>query len=89
MLAPLQCPRGQRGNQSLGVLVGVVIGLLPLGERSARQASYQRIFWGCLSLAGLATFVSMLVGPGTGLASGATLALMVLTATWDFGRAVM
>ncbi|HEV3005509.1 MAG TPA: hypothetical protein VGX78_13680 [Pirellulales bacterium] len=63
--------------------------LTRIGERSARQASYHRIFWGCLSLAGLATFISMLVGPGTCLASGATLALMLLTATWDFGGAVM
>jgi hypothetical protein len=30
-----------------------------------------------------------LLGPGACLASGATMAVMVLTATWDFGGAVL
>jgi len=63
--------------------------LTRIGERSTRQASYQRIFLGCLSLVGLATLISMLIGPGTCMMSGAALAVMVLMATWDFGGVVV
>ncbi len=63
--------------------------LTRIGERSTRQASYQLIFLGCLSLVGLATLISMLIGPGTCMVSGTTLAVMALTATWDFGGVVV
>lgn len=60
-----------------------------LGEGSVRQACCQWLFFGCLSLVGLATMVALAVGPEACLASGTTLAVMVLTATWDFGRTVL
>ena len=63
--------------------------LARLGEGSTRQAGCQWLFFGCLSLVGLATMVALAVGPGACLASGTTLTVMVLTATWDFSRAVL
>ena len=59
------------------------------GEGSIRQTSFQRFFLGCLALVGAATMAAMLVGPGACVMSGATMAVMVLTATWDFGAAVL
>ncbi len=59
------------------------------GEGSVRQASFQRLFLGCLALAGASTMAAMLVSPGACVASGATMAVMVLAATWDFGGAVL
>lgn len=63
--------------------------LARIGEGSIRQASCQRLFLGCLALVGASTMLAMQVGPGTCVTSGATLAVMVLTATWDFGGAVL
>ncbi|HUY89744.1 MAG TPA: hypothetical protein VMV10_13490 [Pirellulales bacterium] len=63
--------------------------LARIGEGSIRQTSCQRLFLGCLALVGVSTMLAMLVGPGACVASGATLAVMVLTATWDFGGAVL
>ncbi|HXT58712.1 MAG TPA: hypothetical protein VN699_08750 [Pirellulales bacterium] len=63
--------------------------LARMGEGSIRQTSCQRLFFGCLAMVGAATMTAMLLGPGACLASGATMAVMVLTATWDFGGAVL
>ena len=63
--------------------------LARIGEGSIRQTSCQRLFLGCMALVGVSTMFSMFVGPGACVASGATLAVMVLTATWDFGGAVL
>jgi hypothetical protein len=77
------------------VLAGVqVVGLASaclarMSEGSIRQASAQRIFLGCLALVGAATMTAMLIGPGASVLSGATMAVMVLTAVWDFGGAVL
>jgi hypothetical protein len=55
-----------------------------LSERSRRQASCQRLFFGCLALIGGATIISLILGPVCWLTCGITLSLMVLTATCDF-----
>lgn len=57
-----------------------------LSEGSCRQTSCQRLFLGSLAVVGLTTIVSVGLGPGCWLASGATLTLMVLTVTCDFSR---
>jgi hypothetical protein len=77
-----------------GLAVIQVIGLASaclarMGEGSIRQTSCQRLFLGCLALVGVSTMLAMHVGPGACIVSGATLAAMVLTATWDFGGAVL
>lgn len=71
-----------------------VLGLLTacltrLGEGSLAQAWFQRLFVGCLLLAGAATFTSLALGPHTCMVSGATLVVTILTATWDVGAAVL
>jgi hypothetical protein len=59
-----------------------------LGEGSGCQTLCQRVFLACLGLVGVATAVSVgLLAPGAWVACGATLSLMVLMATCDFGRA--
>ena len=77
-----------------GLAIVQVIGLASaclarIGEGSIRQTSCQRLFFGCMALVGVATVLAMHVGPGACVFSGATLAVMVLTATWDFGGAVL
>jgi hypothetical protein len=58
-----------------------------LGEGSRCQTLCQRVFLVCLGLVGAATAVSVgLLAPGAWVACGATLALMVLMATCEFGR---
>ena len=57
-----------------------------LSQRSRCQTSCQRLFLGCLALVGGTTLVSFGLGPGCWLASGFTLALMVLTVTCDFNH---
>ncbi len=83
------------GNEDaliLGVLGGIqVLGLLSaavarLSEGSRRQASSQRFFLGCLGLVGGTTMLCLGLWPGCWLASGSTLAVMVLGVTCDFGR---
>jgi hypothetical protein len=63
--------------------------LARMGEGSIRQASSQRLFLGCLAMVGAGTMIALAIGPGACVASGATMAVMVLTATWDFGGAVL
>ena len=63
--------------------------LARMGEGSIRQTSCQRLFFGCLAMVGAATMIAMAIGPGACVASGAMMAVMVLTATWDFGGAVL
>ncbi len=58
--------------------------LARLTEGSPRQASCQRIFLGCLGLIGLATMLSVTLGPRYWVTTCTTLALMVLGAIWDF-----
>lgn len=77
------------------VLVGVQVAglasacLARLSEGSIRQTSAQRICLGCLALVGAATMMSMLISPGASVLSGAAMSVMVLTAVWDFGGAVL
>jgi hypothetical protein len=59
-----------------------------LGEGSVTQRFYQAFFVGWLSLVGLATFGALMLGPESCMICGTTLAVMALTATWDFGTAV-
>ena len=59
-----------------------------LGEGSGCQTLCQRVFLASLALVGAATALSVtLLMPGAWVACGATLSLMVLMATCDFGRA--
>lgn len=70
--------------------VGIATACLTrLSEGSLGERTCQRVFLGSLSLTGLATLGSLVLGPGACVASGTTLAVMVLTATWDVGRAVL
>lgn len=57
-----------------------------LSQGSPRQASWQRLFFGWLAVVGGATVFALRLGPVCWLASGATLAIMVLIATCDFSR---
>ncbi len=44
------------------------------------------VFLGCLAVVGLMTAVSVTLSPGYWLMSGTGFSVMVLSATWDFGR---
>ncbi len=63
--------------------------LTRLSEGSSGHARFQRVFVGCLALAGLATLASLALGPNLCMVSGATLVITVLTATWDVGTALL
>ena len=54
-----------------------------LSEGSSCQSVSQWVFFVALSLLGAATAVALTVGPGVWVACAASLAVMVLTATWD------
>ncbi len=58
--------------------------LARVGERSDSHRWYQRVFFGFLLLISVATLGALQIGPGAGIGSAATLAVMVLAATWDF-----
>lgn len=58
--------------------------LARLSEGSRRQASCQLLFVGCLAVMGLLTMGLLVLGASYWLASGATFAVMVLAAIWDF-----
>jgi hypothetical protein len=58
-----------------------------LSEGSSFQAATQRVFFTLLLLMGAATIVALAVGPGIWLACSASLAVMVLMVTCDFGTA--
>lgn len=49
------------------------------------QASCHALFFAFLSLVGVATVAALMIGPGCGLVSGTTLAIMAVTATLDTG----
>ncbi len=59
--------------------------LTRLTHQSACAASYQRVFYLFMGLVGVATMAALVMGPGRCIACGATLSVMVLAATWDFG----
>lgn len=58
--------------------------LTRIGETSRHASSCQWLFFACLGLVGLATIAAILCGPVFCIATGATFAVMVLAATWDF-----
>jgi len=58
--------------------------LTRLSEGSNCQTLCQRTFVLLLTLTGLATVISLSIGPGHGVICGATLSIMVLTAVCDF-----
>jgi len=72
------------------ILVGIQVaglvsaGLTRIAEGSCCQSYCQWVFLGCLGLVGMATVVSIGLGPGWWLPSGATLSSMVLAAICDF-----
>jgi hypothetical protein len=53
-------------------------------EGSQHQHWYQRLFFVCLLMLGMATIAAMHSSPGACVMTGATFAVMVLAATWDF-----
>jgi len=68
-----------------------VLGLLSawvarLSEGSRRQVLCQRLFMACLLLVGLAAVALPQTGSGCWMLASATLPVMVLLATYDFGR---
>ena len=67
--------------QFLGVLSACAA---RLSEGSSLQATIQNAFLGILALTGLATGAAFAVGPGCWLACSTTLAIMILTVTYDF-----
>lgn len=44
------------------------------------------VFMFCLAMSGLTTLVALFMGPGYGTASGAALAVSVLTAVWEIRK---
>ena len=52
---------------------------------SSAEAWCQRLFFAALAAVGVTAMLTLLVWPGAVLASGATLAVMVLAVVWDFG----
>lgn len=70
-------------TQATGLL-SAVVARLSTGSRC--QCSTQWLFLGCMALVGVATMVSLSLGPGFWVTSGTTFSLMVLTATCDFGQ---
>jgi hypothetical protein len=69
--------------QGLGILTAFAARLT---EGSRRQAIGQALFLSMLPLMGAATLVSLAVGPGCWVGCATTIAVMVLTVTWDFRR---
>ncbi len=61
--------------------------LARLNEGSRNQASWHGLFLALLAVMGLVTMATVPLGPPYWLPSGATLAIMVLAAIWDFGPA--
>ena len=74
----------------LPLLVAVqLLGLLSawiarLSEGSSRQTAAQRLFFVSLALVGVATLVSLGLGPGAWLSSAIVLSVMVVGAVCDF-----
>ena len=60
--------------------------LARVGEGCRGQARCQRLFIGCLALVGVTTMVTLGLHSGCWPFCGATLSMMVLGATLDFGR---
>jgi hypothetical protein len=58
-------------------------GLARFGEGSVHQTNCQRLFMAAMAMMGLATMGAMLLGPLSCIMAGTTLAVMVVTATWD------
>jgi hypothetical protein len=69
--------------QCLGILSAFAA---RFSEGSPRQAISQGAFLGALPLMGAATLLALAVGPGCWVGCATTLAVMVLTVTWDFRR---
>ena len=69
--------------QVLG-LVSAWVARVSVGSRY--QLAWQRLFLGSLLVVGASTIVSLGLNPGCWVVSGATMALMVLTVTCDFGH---
>ena len=63
--------------------------LARMAEGSLRQAHCQWFCLSCLVLAGLATIVSLIIGPAACMCSGVVLAVTILTATWDLRATVL
>lgn len=75
---------------SLGIvqLIGLTSALgARLSSGTTAQVGYQRFFFACLALMGVVTMGSLyLLGPGYWLFSAATLSVMILIVTCDFGE---
>ena len=81
------------GSYAFWLLLAVeLLGLISavaarLGEGSRGEAWAQRLFLAMMGVVGVATIFSLGFGPQYWPTAGATLSLMVLITTWDFGRA--
>ena len=69
------------GIQAVGLLSAW---LARFTEGSQHQHWYQRLFFLCLLLLGVATLAALLSSPTACVMAGATFSVMVLAATWDF-----
>lgn len=75
------------------VCLGLVqfLGLVSAGavrwsEGSSLERAFRRAFLACLGLVGLSPIAALGAGGGCWIGAGATLAVMAVTATCDFGR---
>lgn len=69
--------------QMLG-LASAAVARISIGSR--HQGKFQWMFMTCLGLVGMGMVISLGVAPGLWIGSGASLAVMVLAATCEFGR---
>jgi hypothetical protein len=90
-------PAGDAGSMDPYMAIGLLAGAQALGLLSAAgarrsagsraQTFFQRLFLTMFTVLGVATMGSVLVGPVCMLACGTSLAVMLLTATWDLSVA--
>jgi hypothetical protein len=72
---------------ALVLILGLLSGLAArVSEGSRHQTACQAAFLLCLAMVGITAIFSLGGAPGAWLGSGATLSIMVLTATCDFSR---
>jgi len=71
--------------QLLGLLSAAAV---RWSEGSSLEAVCRRVFLACLGLVGLSPLVAAEAGGGCWIGAGATLALMAVAATCDFGRSL-
>jgi hypothetical protein len=66
--------------------IGLMTAFLARTSEGSLQILFQRFFFVCLTAVGVGTVGAWAAGPCFCLVSGTTMAVMVLTAVWDFSR---